>query len=612
MGRSWTMMIAATVSVMSFGCANWDVPDWPQLPPGMCFVPDNYDGKNPDRMKFGPCEDGGDAGSTMDAAGSEDAGGFDGNADIGVDESDVDARSASDAIVGRDVDGSMDASEAGVGDAVLDSADAAIGDGGSDRDGMPCDVSRSPVDTPCLIDEQFGVFLSPKGNDNGTGTRAAPYKTLGRALGVASSSGKRLYACDDGTGYPDAIGLDAALDGTRLYGGFECVGWTYATARRAKVNPATGPALTVTGVASGVTVEDFEFAAADVTGTAASSIAAIVDTTRNVTLRRVRLVAGIGAAGQAGADGAKGDDGLAVDVGQRGGKASCPGLVLLAGGSWSSASSCGSRGGPGGAAYQGANGGNGIAGTPNTHVDPAGIDNGGPRGMPGGAGSPGVVGTPGQQVLTMGTFGASGYTSAPAAGSGTDGNTAQGGGGGGASDGLGMCTGASGGAGGMGGCGGKGGTGGTGGGASVALLSWNSVGLVLDSCVLIASTGGPGGKGGNGGLGGLGQDGADGGADYRSGDAGVGDAGSSDAGPTTIASGGKGGRGGNGGNGGPGAGGNGGPSYAVVYKGTSPSRLNGTTVTAGTAGAKGVGGTAGNLKAPDGFVGSAAEEFAAP
>ena len=113
------------------------------------------------------------------------------------------------------------------------------------------------------------------------------------------------------------------------------------------------------------------------------------------------------------------------------------------------------------------------------------------------------------------------------------------------------------------------------------------------------------GAGGKGGIGGEGKAGGNGGAAYGDADAGA------DAG-TRVGQGGSGGPGGKGGNGGSGAGGNGGPSYALVYKGTAPNKLNGTTLVHGAGGAKGIGGSIDTVKAPDGIVGTAAEEFSVP
>src|SRR5688572_20784379 len=115
-----------------------------------------------------------------------------------------------------------------------------------------------------------------------------------------------------------------------------------------------------------------------------------------------------------------------------------------------------------------------------------------------------------------------------------------------------------------------------------------------------------GGNGGKGGIGGEGKPGAAGGAAYG------GDAGPDPDAGTGLGKGGNGGPGGKGGNGGSGAGGNGGPSYAIVYKGTAPTKLNGTALVHGIGGAKGTGGSIDNVKAPDGLVGATAEEFPVP
>ena len=56
--------------------------------------------------------------------------------------------------------------------------------------------------------------------------------------------------------------------------------------------------------------------------------------------------------------------------------------------------------------------------------------------------------------------------------------------------------------------------------------------------------------------------------------------------------------------GGSGAAGNGGPSYAFVYKGTVPTKQNGTMLSVGAGGSKGIGGSVQNAKAPDGSAGA--------
>jgi hypothetical protein len=455
-----------------------------------------------------------------------------------------------------------------------------------------------------LISEKYGMFVSPQGSDaTGVGTRSAPYKTLAKGLQAAKGNVMRVYACDEGTGYVDALTIDATLDGMSLYGGFECATWTYATTHRSRVHPASGTALTVKSLTTGLTVEAFEFDAADA-ATGASSIAAVVDTALNVALHEVRVVAGTGGAGAKGAEGGKGVDGPVVGIEQNGFPAVCPyGGGGQLGGLWLNESSCQSLGGNGGPANKNSTGGPGQAGSP-------GNDNHGVPGPTGGDGAPGSVGnagTPGSATTGAGLFTAAGYTAAPAGGDGAIGTEGQGGGGGGGSNAPSStnCIGASGGAGGMGGCGGQPGTGGASGGASVALLAWNSP-ITLDHCDLLSAAGGSGGNGGAGGKGGQGNPGATGGAAY------TGDAGPMPDAGVGLGKGGNGGTGGNGGNGGSGAGGNGGPSYAIVYKGALPTKQNSTSVSHGAAGTKGSGGSVDNVKAPDGLAGLAADEFAVP
>ena len=480
-------------------------------------------------------------------------------------------------------------------DALIDRAD--------EPDAEPCDptAGRSPADNPCLINDRYAVFVSPVGNDfSGSGTRAAPVKTIVRALQLAKGNVTRVYVCDDSTGFPDALAIDATVDGMALYGGFECAGWTYARTRRAKVRPASGVPLSVKGLTAGLTVEEFEFVAADA-AEGESSIGAIVDTAAGVLLRGVKIVAGKGGAGSIGADGASGKDGQSASNAQEGSPALCPAQVSQqTGGNWGSASTCGSRGGNGGSANQGLGGGNGISGIPIIDITTPNIGTGGAPGADGVNGSDGNPGAPGVASSAGGSFSASGYASAPPGTNGAEGHVAQGGGGGGASNASGVCIGASGGAGGMGGCGGKPGNGGAGGGAAVAVLSWQST-LTLDHCELVAAEGGAGGNGGNGGLGGLGKSGGAGGAAFDAPDGGI-----------SIGKAGNGGAGGNGGPGGSGAGGNGGPSYALVYKGDTPTKLNGTMLAHAAGGAKGIGGSVAMTKAPDGFAASSADEFSVP
>ncbi len=487
------------------------------------------------------------------------------------------------------------------GSAGADAGDASddLTDATEEPEAFWCDPTWEPGDHECVIDDEFGVFVSPSGSDGaGCGTEANPCATMARGMTEAKAAGKRVYACGDGGAYAENLVIDASLDGLVVFGGFHCSGWTYEPDFvKTNVAPASGSALVVENLTTGLDMRDFALTSADATTPGSSSVAAVVRNAQNVVLRRCEIQAGAGASGVAGQPGTEGGDGAVADIGQLGKPASCVTVPSVQqGGEWTDPSSCGSQGGFGGPAVKNNNGSNGDQGIPATNVTPPNVDNRGIGGTvvgeEGGAGGPGSSGNAGSNGLAApatGQLSSSGYT--PADGlAGSDGRTGQGGGGGGASRSAANCIGASGGAGGMGGCGGTHGTGGTGGGASVAMLVWDSV-LTLDDCTLTSATGGAGGSGGPGGGGGLGQDGGDGG--------------NSGGG---MGRGGKGGKGGSGGLGGSGSGGTGGPSYALVYHGAAPTEQGATTLAPGSGGTKGVGGQApGGNAAPDGADGETAQ-----
>jgi len=490
--------------------------------------------------------------------------------------------------------------------------DAVGPDGGSDgavaTDGAPVDAidgasceldgGRSPGDNPCLIGERYGVFVSPSGSDStGAGTRAAPFRTLARGVQAAKVDTRRVYACDDGTGYADGVTLDATLDGMELFGGFDCGTWTLTSVGRTRIHTTSGPALLARNLVLGVTFERFDFATANA-ATGASSIAVFLDTAANVVFRKARIVAGGGGTGHAGAHGEPGTDGNVAGPEQDGAPSECHAQHMdHLGGAWAQASTCGSRGGTGLASYA-LSDQQAESGVPMTGVTPSNQSNGGGGflGTAAGPGSPGNPGHLGVPRVATGTFSGNGFTPAPPASGGTDGRTGQGGGGGVKGTTIWGCNLATGGAGGMGGCGGKAGLGGAGGGASVGVFSWSSA-VSFDQCEIVAGAGGAGGNGGNGGKGGLGMPGGRGGARWAT-DAGV-----------LAGAGENGGMGGNGGDGGSGAGGNGGPSFALVHRAARPMRSN-TTLTPGAPGASGVGGYVGGVKAPDGAIGASGAELA--
>lgn len=468
-------------------------------------------------------------------------------------------------------------------------------DGGDGVDAATCDSDASPAEEPCTIDERLAVFVSPRGDDAvGKGDREAPFRTLSKAMVEARAAGKRLYACDDGTGYGERLVVDGDLDGLVAYGGFDCDGWSYGD-RKAIVQPSEpGVALRIDGLSQGLFLRDFAIRAADATAPGQSSIGVLVNASTSVVFEAVDIVAGKGRDGadavEESAPAAPGKDGNA-------GAKACAASPNRGGGAANHfcgpAATTGGRGGDGGEGIDSA--GNGNVGLPSSMKGgKEGVGQGSSACVAGQGGADGDVGKAGAGASGLGTLDAEGWTGI-AGTPGTSGGVGQGGGGGGgakapaACNGLAIPTGASGGSGGAGGCGGRGGEGGSAGGASIALVSLDSE-VELRECTLSASDGGRGGNGARGQKGGAG------------GSAGTGGQGAN--GSVAACNGGNGGRGGDGG---PGGGGAGGHSLGIAFVGTKPVRSGGAIElgTAGLGGEPGEGGAA----AGKGANGRRAEEL---
>lgn len=351
----------------------------------------------------------------------------------------------------------LNCGNAGGGTGSTGGSGATGGSGGGAGDGSTCDMSKGPSEEACLIDDEFGIFVSPLGDDtSGNGTKQSPYKTLGKAVTEASSASKHVFACDDGSGYTETstLTLDASFDGLGLFGGFDCASWSYSTTARAKLTGAA-TAVRIENVPASARVEDFDVSAVDATTAGESSLAMFVSNSEGLTLRRVALTAGKGADGAPGTNGQEGVDGETPTLAQQGKAATCSAAPAeQPGGKWPQPSACSSKGGDGGTGIKNDVGDSGKPGTPLTDVTPPSFDNKGVgssvvgnNGGPGQPGSNGNAGPTASVTASAGTFSEAGFSPANGA-AGSDGFPGQGGGGGGASAAsAATCTGASGGAG---------------------------------------------------------------------------------------------------------------------------------------------------------------------
>lgn len=446
---------------------------------------------------------------------------------------------------------------------------------------IPCDATDTPLEDACVIDEDYGVFVSPSGDDDaGDGSQDNPYETLGKAAEAAAANDKRVYACATSGAYDESLSLGTEASGLELFGGFSCDDWSYSESNRSTVTSPEPLALRIEGV-SGLRIEDFGFVAADASGAGSSSLGAFVVDSDDVVFRRVRIEAGSGVDGAnairedfdyplqndlegSNASGSNQEIGGAVKsfacpdgtttVGGEGGDSEV--ISLSQDGQTGFPDHPGTGGEGGDSALSCDMGGNGKTGA-SAPATPSSA----------GATSTGALTATGWQPA-WGTTGANGLPGQ--GGGGGRGSATKGGGGGGA-----------------GSCGGAGGPGGMGGGASIALAVFES-GVTLENIELVAHDAGSGGNGA------VGQP-----AQTESGFGGNG--GGQGACP--------GGNGGLGAAGGAGGGGAGGLSVGVLWSGTIEPILSDPTVTLGIAGMKGLGGDAG---VNDGVEGVAQAVLAVP
>ncbi len=416
--------------------------------------------------------------------------------------------------------------------------------------------SALPKEDATMVVDECGVFVSPGGDDAAAGTKAAPVQSFRKALELARSSDKHVFACGGSANlFTEAavLVLTPADSGRALFGGFACEGWTYdATQRPTLTVKADTPVMRIDG-ATDIRIEDLGFLARNASSSGESSVTLFI-TGAKVTLRRVLVAAGRGGEGIPGTNAPSVLPAAAASKGNDG-----------ASGAASLSCACtdgASVGGTGG--MLGVVGGNGADGTPSATTTGEGGTFGAAcnAGGAGVAGAPGAAGKAGDHAFKHGEITPLGWVTR-LGDPGALGKLGQGGGGGAAA-----ATGVGGG-GGCGGCGGAPGQPGRGGGSSIAIALYESEVDISQSSLVS----GDGARGGAGGEGQAGQPGGAGGS------------------PSAVACGG--GAGGAGGAGGGGGGGPGGHSVAVLYKGSIVPKLDGPTSSSAQVGRAGVGGVRG-------------------
>jgi hypothetical protein len=436
--------------------------------------------------------------------------------------------------------------------------------------------SKDSPTAPKQSQQPTGVSDSPgnyfvnvaNGDDANAGTKAAPFKTVQKAIDVAAAANARAAVYVAYGAYPGSISLKSRMS---IHGGYNPATWTRNLVTDSTVIEG-GPTAMSGSNADSLAIDGFTIRSQNATTLGGSSIGIhLRNESQGVVITDNRIVAGNGRSGGVGGSGTSGVDatGSGSDGADGGG---CPND----GGS-GQASSIGSKGGNAGHGVLLGDAGDGSAGS-----GPGG-GGGGPGGnligihygLGGGGGANGTSGTAGAGGSGFGSVTGGSYVPA-SGGLGGSGGNGGGGGGGGGGTGSGLICGPGGGGGGAGGGGGGGGGGGVGGGASLGLLVTQGSTGRLENNVIVS------GRGGNGGVGGSGGNPAQGGTGGARGAAAT-----DFLGDRTSTAGG-GGAGGDGGRGGYGGGGGGGPTIAILVDAASALTRIANQITVGVPGAGGI------------------------
>ncbi len=207
--------------------------------------------------------------------------------------------------------------------------------------GGGCDSSKSAASGGCAVADSDGYFVSPTGADTADGSKLTPFKTIGKGISAAGATAAKpnVYVCA-GT-YLENLVISNAPAGVALHGGFDCASWAQGSASTI-VSPnyvakLTTPQYVLSVLGPAALVESMTLVAPDALDPATSSVAVFVDGSPGMTFRRATVIGGQGTDGvtqislpalptnTAGNNGSIPDGGAAQDC-------KCPGSVDSVGG----------------------------------------------------------------------------------------------------------------------------------------------------------------------------------------------------------------------------------------------------------------------------------------
>ena len=156
-------------------------------------------------------------------------------------------------------------------------------------------VETPPTTAPAVADD--AVFVSPIGDDEAAGTRAAPLRTLAHGVAVARAGARRLTLCAGVFTEPLVLSAEHGADRFEVRGSAECQGISPA---RSMVRTEHRPALEVFAVGGPILVRGIDFVREDASVPGESSVAGSIAFVDEAALDDVSLRAGTGSSAKGG------------------------------------------------------------------------------------------------------------------------------------------------------------------------------------------------------------------------------------------------------------------------------------------------------------------------
>jgi hypothetical protein len=138
-------------------------------------------------------------------------------------------------------------------------------------EGKPKPITGTPVDAE--LNENYGVFVAPSGEEGAPGTRQAPLSTIAEGVALAKETGKRVYVCEGS--YAEQLTIE---DGISVIGALDCATATWKSGGEpSKLEGPASPVLRARDIVTPTRLDGFTVTAPDGSAEEPSSIVLIAE-----------------------------------------------------------------------------------------------------------------------------------------------------------------------------------------------------------------------------------------------------------------------------------------------------------------------------------------------